>query len=312
MCSGLKNLPLVCTLIERNFVHTPKEMLRQVSAVPTRVRTAVARRRRCAVDLTPLRARKYAGSERLQSHVAHSHEVRSDARLFTPLGITIGHRPRQERPDAHARIRPTLFRGRTTNAPSHILRTRTGLHAAWREPHFSFGTRPFEANHIPGPPLKPRHIPLPVSPPSVALAAVRAATLTAMVLLGAACGGGGDSGDAAAPAAGVEPIADDSRRSGHSRVHAIDLILAVVRALTRGSLARQRAARRAQLRRHPQRRRRRQRRDPEALDTMKPGETLWFPVGRYLMNRSRIVRRPGITISGDGSPCMPPTPTSWR
>ena len=39
----------------------------------------------------------------------------------------------------------------------------------------------------------------------------------------------------------------------------------------------------------------------KALDTLKPGETLFFPSGRYLTSRSLKVRRPGITITGESA-----------
>ncbi|MCW5659627.1 MAG: right-handed parallel beta-helix repeat-containing protein [Burkholderiaceae bacterium] len=39
----------------------------------------------------------------------------------------------------------------------------------------------------------------------------------------------------------------------------------------------------------------------KALDSLKSGETLYFPSGRYLTSRSITVRRPGITITGDNA-----------
>jgi Pectate lyase superfamily protein len=39
----------------------------------------------------------------------------------------------------------------------------------------------------------------------------------------------------------------------------------------------------------------------KALDTLKAGETLFFPSGRYITSRSLKVRRPGITITGEGA-----------
>ncbi len=39
----------------------------------------------------------------------------------------------------------------------------------------------------------------------------------------------------------------------------------------------------------------------KALDTLKPGETLFFPSGRYLTSKSLKVRRPGITITGESA-----------
>ena len=39
----------------------------------------------------------------------------------------------------------------------------------------------------------------------------------------------------------------------------------------------------------------------KALDTLESGETLFFPSGRYLTSKSLKVRRPGITITGEGA-----------
>jgi parallel beta-helix repeat protein len=123
---------------------------------------------------------------------------------------------------------------------------------------------------------------------------MRAATLLTSILVGVACGGGGEEAEAA-PTAGVnEPSGPASAvvaLQSCLRVPAVALSLKVGNA----------------------------RRDvtsfgakpnddgddtdaiQKALDTLKAGETLYFPSGRYITSRSISVRQPGITITGDNA-----------
>jgi parallel beta-helix repeat protein len=127
----------------------------------------------------------------------------------------------------------------------------------------------------------------------LAIRAVRAATVLTTILVGVACGGGGDSAEAA-PSAGVNepPAAGSTVVSFQSclRVPAATLALSGdSRRDVRSFGAKPNDA------------------DDDtdaiqkALDTLKPGETLYFPSGRYLTSRALSVRRPGITITGDNA-----------
>jgi len=168
----------------------------------------------------------------------------------------------------------------------------------------SFGTQASEANHIPGARAEAQaHSTLRPSS-HVAVRAVRAATLLTMLVVGTACGGGGDSAEDAptagvdAPTAGVDaPTAgvDEPIAATEAAQSAWQSCVRAPAAAPLGSVQRDVRSFGAK---------------PDdniddsdaiqkALDTMKAGETLWFPSGRYLMNRSLFVRKPGITIAGD-------------
>jgi parallel beta-helix repeat protein len=123
---------------------------------------------------------------------------------------------------------------------------------------------------------------------------MRAATLLTTILVGVACGGGGDSAEAA-PGAGVNepPGAGSTLVSLQSCLR----VPATTLSLSRGDSRRDVRSFGAK---------------PDdddddsdaiqkALDTLKPGETLYFPSGRYITSRSISVRRPGITITGDNA-----------
>src|SRR5512134_1612751 len=157
-----------------------------------------------------------------------------------------------------------------------------------------FGTRPHEANHVPTAGISDQaHCASRLSR-HVAIRAVRAATLLTSILVGAACGGGGDSAEAA-PTAGVnEPLAPTSA------VIALQSCLRVPAA----SLALSAGNARRDVRSFGAK--------PnddgddtdaiqKALDSLDPGQTLFFPSGRYVTSRSLSVRRPGLTITADNA-----------
>jgi parallel beta-helix repeat protein len=161
-----------------------------------------------------------------------------------------------------------------------------------------FGTRPFTANHV------PIHAPATGnacgahsrSLLDVAVRAVRAATLLTSILVGVACGGGGDDAEAAPTAGVAEPPAPASAQVALQsclRVPAVTLTLSLsaegVRRDVRSFGAKPNDAG-----------------DDtdaiqKALDSLNAGETLFFPTGRYLTSRALSVRRPGITITGDNA-----------
>jgi parallel beta-helix repeat protein len=134
----------------------------------------------------------------------------------------------------------------------------------------------------------------PRSPRHVAIRAVRAATLLTSILVGAACGGGGDSAEAA-PTAGVNepsgPASAVTALQSCLRVPSISL------SLKAGNARREVTSFGAKPNDDGD--------DTDAiqraLDTLKSGETLYFPSGRYITSRSLSVRRPGITITGDNA-----------
>lgn len=165
-----------------------------------------------------------------------------------------------------------------------------------------FGTRSFQANHVPTTTAEVEAHSTSRFPSHVAIRAVRAATLLTMVLVGAACGGGSDSADAAPPAAGVmEPIAAETAAPETTTAQAV--WQTCVRVPAAASLLALGDARRdvRSFGAKPNDNVDDTDEIQKALDTLKAGETLWFPSGRYLMNRSLLVRRPGITISGEGA-----------
>lgn len=120
-----------------------------------------------------------------------------------------------------------------------------------------------------------------------------------MILVGAACGGGGDAAEAAPPAAGVEPTAPVSPSAPVSAQAAWQSCVRVPASVAPAAGSARRDVRSFGA----------QPNDDiddtdevqKALDTLKPGETLWFPSGRYLMKRSLLVRKPGITITGESA-----------
>ena len=151
---------------------------------------------------------------------------------------------------------------------------------------------------------------------------VRAATLLTMIALAAACGGGGEDAAEAAPTAGesdpstpgvldpstpgvsdpIAPVASDPSPPAVSDPATPEVSAAAWQSCVRTPAAAPLGSVQRDVRSFGAK--------PDdniddsaaiqkALDTMKPGETLWFPSGRYLMNRSLLVRHPGLTISGD-------------
>lgn len=157
----------------------------------------------------------------------------------------------------------------------------------------SFGTRFLEANRVPDAAHGTAAPSLARFPAGPAARAVRAAALTALVLTGAACGGGGDAGDAASPTAGVD---DDALVSTQGATSGWQSCMRAPAAPALGSVQRDVRSFGAK----PDDNIDDSDEIQKALDSMKPGETLWFPAGRYLTNRAIYVRRPGIHISGDG------------
>jgi hypothetical protein len=131
------------------------------------------------------------------------------------------------------------------------------------------------------------------SPAGGAARAVRGAALSAFVLVAAACGGGGDSADGEAPTAGVDSSTAESAQGATSGWQSC---MRAPAAPALGSVQRDVRSFGAK----PDDNIDDSDEIQKALDSMKPGETLWFPPGRYLTNRSIYVRRPGIHISGDG------------
>lgn len=174
----------------------------------------------------------------------------------------------------------------------------------------SFGTRSSSANHVPGAlGATEAHS---TSASDVAIRAVRAATLLTMIIVGAACGGGGDSAEAAPPTVGaLDPVApapapapgNPSPRQPTSGAppatwQSCLRVPDVAAALSTGGDARLDVRSfgakpnddvddSAEIQ--------------KALDAMKSGETLFFPSGRYLIDRSLRVRKPGITITGENA-----------
>ena len=170
----------------------------------------------------------------------------------------------------------------------------------------SFGTRSPEANHVPVTPSGSQALSIASSPSHVALRAVRAAGLITLVALAAACGGGdSEAFDAPPPAAGVEtndPVDGTPPAAGNDdgnsmtaqawqscvRVPVADPLGRVQRDVRSfGAIPNDNVDDSDEIQ--------------KAINATKPGETLWFPAGRYLMNRSLLVRNPGVTISGDGA-----------
>jgi hypothetical protein len=167
----------------------------------------------------------------------------------------------------------------------------------------SFGTRSLQANHVPGAPAAIEAHSASRPALHVAIRAVRAATLLTIIVVGAACGGGGDSAEAAPPAVGaLEPGSADPNPSTPTteapaswksclRVPALAAALMTsdarrdVRSF--GAKPNDNVDDSAEIQ--------------KALDTLKSGETLFFPSGRYLINRSLRVRKPGITITGESA-----------
>lgn len=169
----------------------------------------------------------------------------------------------------------------------------------------SFGTRTLLANHVPDTHgATEAHS---TSASDVAIRAVRAATLLTMIVVGAACGGGGDSAEAAPPAVGaLDPVAAPGKPSATPpaaetpsatwqsclRVPAVAAALSIGGETRRdvrsfGAKPNDDADDSAAIQ--------------KALDAMKSGDTLFFPSGRYLINRSLRVTKPGITITGESA-----------
>jgi hypothetical protein len=124
-----------------------------------------------------------------------------------------------------------------------------------------------------------------------------------MVLAGVACGGGGDSAEAAPPAGVADPIAPGTEpltppgTSTTSSTWQSCMRVPKAEALAVGSARRDVRSFGAK----PNDKVDDTDEIQKALDTLEPGETLFFPSGRYLTSRSLRVRRPGITITGDGA-----------
>ena len=124
---------------------------------------------------------------------------------------------------------------------------------------------------------------------------MRAATLLTTILVGAACGGGGDSAEAAPTAGVTEPPGPASAVVALQpclRVPALTMALSVVGGARRdvttfGAKPNDDGDDSDAIQ--------------KALDSLNPGETLYFPSGRYITSRSLTVRRPGITITGDNA-----------
>jgi hypothetical protein len=175
----------------------------------------------------------------------------------------------------------------------------------------SFGTHSLQANHVPGArSATEAHFTSALS--HLAIRAVRAATLLSMIVVGAACGGGGDSAEAAPPAVGaLDPTPTEPSPTAPSpgtpappsteappetwqaclRVPAVaaQMLVGETRRDVRsfGAKPNDDADDSAEIQ--------------KALDALKSGETLFFPSGRYLVNRSLRVSKPGVTITGENA-----------
>ncbi len=174
----------------------------------------------------------------------------------------------------------------------------------------SFGTRSLPANHVPVAAAATEAHSTSRFLSRIAIRAVRAATLLTMIVVGAACGGGGESAEAAPPAVGAidpTPTAPGPTQptpkppttgTPPDTWQSCMRVPAMAAALTVGGDARRDVR---SFGAKPNDDNDDSAEIQKALDSLKSGETLFFPSGRYLMNRSLRVRKPGITITGENA-----------
>jgi hypothetical protein len=166
--------------------------------------------------------------------------------------------------------------------------------------------RSFEANAVPagyGRRRRPDHHGVDTATPRAQRAhSWRIGVSVAFIFLNAACGGGGGDNN--------DLVADDPITAGVDLgdTNAPSEVATATQYCTRVPLAARQAGQR-QVRDFgavPDDNRDDTDAIQHALDAMKPGETLVFSPGRYLISRTVRVRHPGITVTGPGD-ITPPT-----